>query len=91
MSKRLYVGNLSYGVTEDSLLQAFATWGASSVTLPTDPGGRSKGFGFIEIPSDDEAAQAIAAMNGRELDGRQLNVSEARPRVERDDDGRRGR
>lgn len=89
MSKRLYVGNLSYEATEDSLMQAFSTWGASSVTLPTDPGGRSKGFGFIEIPADDQAAQAIAAMNGKELDGRQLTVSEARPRVERNDYGRR--
>lgn len=83
MSKRLYVGNLSSNTTEDGLMQAFAAWGPSSVTLPTDPGGRPKGFGFVEIPQDDQAPLAIAAMHGKELDGRPLSVGEARPRVER--------
>jgi RNA recognition motif-containing protein len=83
MGKRLYVGNLSYGTTEDALMQAFAAWGATSVTLPTDEGGRPKGFGFVEIPEDDQASLAVDAMNGKELDGRQLTVNEARPRVER--------
>jgi len=87
MSKRLYVGNLSYNATEDGLMQAFAAWGASSVTLPTDPGGRSKGFGFVEIPQDAQASLAIEAMNGKELDGRPLSVDEARPRVERNGGG----
>jgi RNA recognition motif-containing protein len=83
MGKRLYVGNLSYNTTEDSLMQAFAAWGATSVTLPTDEGGRPKGFGFVEIAEDGQASQAINAMNGKELDGRQLTVNEARPREER--------
>jgi RNA recognition motif-containing protein len=83
MSKRLYVGNLPYDATEDGLLQAFSAWGASSVTLPTDPGGRPKGFGFIDIPEDNQADQAIEAMNGKEMSGRQLTVSEARPRTDR--------
>src|SRR5262249_56165228 len=83
MGKRLYVGNLAYSTTEDSLMRAFATWGATSVTLPTDEGGRPKGFGFVEIPEDDQASLAIDAMNGKDLDGRTLTVNEARPRVER--------
>lgn len=83
MSKRLYIGNLPFGVTEARLVQAFATWGVSSATLPTDDGGRPKGFAFVDVPEDDQAQQAIDAMNGKELDGRQLVVNEARPRVER--------
>ena len=82
MSKRLYVGNLSFDTTEESLMQAFAAWGPTSVTLPMD-GSRPKGFGFLEIPEDDQARQAIAAMNGKELDGRALTVNEARPREDR--------
>jgi RNA recognition motif-containing protein len=82
MSKRLYVGNLSYNTTEETLMQAFAAWGPTSVTLPMD-GGRPKGFGFLEIPEDDQARLAIAAMHGKEVDGRELTVNEARPREER--------
>jgi RNA recognition motif-containing protein len=89
MGKRLYVGNLSYDTTEDSLMQAFAPWGATSVTLPMD-GGRPKGFGFVEIAEDAQASQAINAMNGKELDGRQLTVNEARPREDRGGGGRGG-
>jgi RNA recognition motif-containing protein len=90
MGKRLYVGNLAFSTTEDSLMQAFAPWGATSVTLPTDEGGRAKGFGFVEIPEDAQATQAINAMNGKELDGRQLTVNEARPREDRGGGGRGG-
>jgi cold-inducible RNA-binding protein len=83
MSKRLYVGNLSYNTTEDSLMQAFAAWGPTSVTLPMGDGSRPKGFGFLEIPEDEQARLAIEAMNGKELDGRELTVNEARPREDR--------
>jgi cold-inducible RNA-binding protein len=89
MSKRLYVGNLSNNTTEDSLLQEFAAWGPTRVTLPTHEWGRPRGFGFLDIPEDDQARQAIAAMNGKELDGLELTVNEARPREERG--GIRGR
>jgi cold-inducible RNA-binding protein len=91
MGKRLYVGNLPTGTTEGSLMQAFAAWSPSSVTLPMHAGEREKVFGFIEIPDDDQAALAIEAMNGKELDGRELTVNEARPRVQRSDQGERGR
>jgi len=90
MGKRLYVGNLAFSTTEDSLMQAFAAWGATSVTLPTDEGGRAKGFGFVEIPEDAQASQAINAMNGKDLDGRTLTVNEARPREDRGGGGRGG-
>lgn len=83
MAKRLYVGNLPYNTTEEDLSRFFAPWGATQVTLPTDEVGRPKGFGFVEIPEDDQAARAIEAMNGKELEGRTLTVSEARPRPER--------
>jgi cold-inducible RNA-binding protein len=87
MSKRLYVGNLSFQTTEASLVEAFSAWGVTSATLPTDDGGRPKGFAFVDVPEDDQAAQAITAMNGKELDGRELVVNEARPRVERSGGG----
>jgi RNA recognition motif-containing protein len=83
MSKRLYVGNLSYGVSAERLEELFSPWGATGVTLPTDDVGRSKGFGFVDIPEDSQAEAAIQAMNGKDVDGRTINVSEARPRVER--------
>ena len=85
MSKRLYVGNLSYNTTEDSLLQAFSTWNATSATLPMNDDRRPKGFGFVEITEDDQAQLAITAMNGKQLDGRELTVNEAKPRTERND------
>jgi cold-inducible RNA-binding protein len=83
MSKRIYVGNLSYSTTEESLMEAFGAWEPASVALAMDDGDRPRGFGFLEIPEDDQASLAIAAMNGRELDGRVLTVYEARPRAER--------
>jgi cold-inducible RNA-binding protein len=83
MTKRIYVGNLSYNTTEEGLMQAFAAWGPASVALATDDGGRPRGFGFLEIPEDDQATLAVAAMNGQALDGRELTVYEAHPRGER--------
>jgi RNA recognition motif-containing protein len=75
--KSLYVGNLSYSATESSLRELFAEYAPSEVRLIGD-----KGFGFVDVP-EDNAAAAIAAMNGRDVDGRAINVSEARPRTER--------
>ena len=85
-NKSLYVGNLSYSVTESALRTLFAEYEPSEVRLIGD-----KGFGFVDVP-EDKAADAIAAMNGREVDGRAINVSEARPKRERSDRGgdRRG-
>ncbi|MEK7608528.1 MAG: RNA-binding protein [Patescibacteria group bacterium] len=81
MSKRLYVGNLSYTTNQDSLSQAFSQAGTvSSVTVITDKmTGRSKGFGFVEFDDDAEAQKAIEMWNGKELEGRALTVNEARP------------
>jgi len=81
---RIYVGNLSYEVTEVDLRQAFEPWGQiESVNIINDKyTGRSKGFGFVEMPSDDEGQVAIEALNGKELKGRALVVNEARPRTE---------
>jgi RNA recognition motif-containing protein len=82
MSKRLFVGNLSFQVTEQELLDAFAEWGASEVAIPINEAGRSRGFGFVEV-DDDKAADAIQAMNGAEIKGREVVVNEARAREDR--------
>jgi RNA recognition motif-containing protein len=84
----IYVGNLADSVTEDELREAFEAHGqVSSARIITDKfTGRSRGFGFVEMPSDDEAHAAISALNGTELKGQPLTVNEARPRPE----GRRG-
>lgn len=81
----IYVGNLRYGVTEDSLKEVFGEFGeVTSVKIVRDRfSGESKGFGFVEMASDEEAQKAIAELNGKELDGRALRVNEARPREER--------
>ena len=81
----IYVGNLSSDVTSDDLRQAFAAFGqVESANVITDKfSGESKGFGFVEMPSKEEAAAAIAGMNGKDIKGRAVNVNEARPRVER--------
>lgn len=89
MSKRLYVGNLSYNTTEGDLQRLFTPFGATSVSVITDQDGRAKGFGFVDV-SDDQLQAAISATNGKELDGRALNVNEARPREERSGGGRGG-
>ncbi len=89
MSTKLYVGNLSYGMTDQSLEQLFLEHGeVRSAQVVTDRDtGRSKGFGFVEM-SDSRAAQvAITALNGQEVDGRALTVNEARPREERSGGG----
>ncbi|MCC5793881.1 MAG: RNA-binding protein [Chromatiales bacterium] len=89
MSKKLYVGNLPYNITDADLEQMFATHGAvQSARLIVDRDtGRSKGFGFVEMSSDQEAQAAIDALNGKEHGGRTLTVNEARPKEE----GRGGR
>src|SRR5271167_2967781 len=84
MGKKLYVGNLSYEVTDGDLEQLFAAHGAvqsAQVIMDRDTG-RSKGFGFVEMKTDQEAQAAIAALNGKEVDGRALTVNEARPKTE---------
>jgi len=89
MAKKLYVGNLSYNTSEDSLRALFASHGnVESVKIITDRDtGYSKGFGFVEMGSDAEAQAAISATNGFELDGRQLKVNEAMDKPRRDRDG----
>ena len=81
MAKKLYVGGLSYDTTQDGLRDAFSKAGTvESATIIMDKmSGRSKGFGFVEMATDEEAQKAIQAMNGKELDGRTLTVNEARP------------
>jgi RNA recognition motif-containing protein len=80
-NKSLYVGNLSYSTTEGTLRELFAAYQPAEVRLIGD-----KGFGFVDVP-EDKAAEAIAAMNGREVDGRAITVNEARPRTERSGGG----
>jgi RNA recognition motif-containing protein len=89
MGKKLYVGNLSYNVTSSDLEQLFAQQGtvASAQVINDRDTGRSKGFGFVEMGSDDEATAAIAAVNGQQHDGRTLTVNEARPKEERSGGG----
>ena len=86
MGAKLYVGNLSYNVTEERLQQHFAQYGSVvSARIITDKfSGRSKGFGFVEMSSDQEAEKAISALNGTDFDGRNIVVSEARPQAPRD-------
>jgi RNA recognition motif-containing protein len=89
MGKKLYVGNLAYGVTSSDLQKMFEAHGtveSAQVIMDRDTG-RSKGFGFVEMKTDQEAQAAIAGLNGKETDGRSLTVNEARPREE----GGRGR
>src|SRR5262245_10339632 len=86
MSKKLFVGNLSFQTTENDITSAFETYGAvESVSIITDRDtGRSKGFGFVVMTDADGADKAIAQLNGSQLDGRALTVNEARPMVKRD-------
>jgi cold-inducible RNA-binding protein len=93
MSKKLYVGNLAFGTTEDELNGIFSQFGAvESVTIITDRDtGRSKGFGFV-VMEDADADKAIEQLNGSQLGGRNLTVNEARPMVKREfSDRGRGR
>jgi len=92
MGRKLYVGNLTYDVTDSGLEQMFAAHGtvqSAQVIMDRDTG-RSKGFGFVEMGSDQEAQAAIAAMNGKEVDGRALTVNEAKPKEDRGGGGGRG-
>ena len=85
MGNKLYVGNLPYQLTNDELAQHFSTCGTvTNATVITDRNtGRSKGFGFVEMASDEDAKKAIEELNGKPLKDRALVVNEARPREER--------
>lgn len=91
MVKKVYVGNLSYHTTEDTLRTLFSEFGeVSSVNLITDrQSGRSKGFAFVEMSTNEAAQAAIAGLSGKSLDGREITVAEARPQTERMGTGRR--
>lgn len=89
----IYVGNLAYAVTEDSLRTAFAEFGhvsSAKVIMDRDTG-QSKGFGFVEMPDSSEGAAAIQALNEQPLEGRNMRVNEARPRENRPSHGGGGR
>jgi len=84
MGRKLYVGNLGYGVSDSDLSQMFSSHGtveSAQIVMDRDTG-RSKGFGFVEMKTDQEAQAAIAALNGHEVGGRALTVNEARPKTE---------
>ena len=85
MATKIFVGSLSWGVDDAALSDFVASAGTvvSANVIKDRDSGRSKGFGFVEMSSDDEAKKAVAELNGKELDGRAINVSEARPREER--------
>jgi RNA recognition motif-containing protein len=91
MGKKLYVGNLTYGVTDGTLSQMFEAHGSvqSAQVIMDRDSGRSKGFGFVEMGSDQEAQAAITALNGQQVEGRSLTVNEARPREDRGGSGGR--
>lgn len=85
MATKLFVGSLSWGVNDDQLKEFFSTAGTvvSANVIVDRESNRSKGFGFVEMSSDEEAAKAIQELNNKELDGRAVTVNEARPREER--------
>jgi cold-inducible RNA-binding protein len=93
VGKKLYVGNLSYSTTSANLQEMFAPYGKveSANVIEDRDGGRSKGFGFVEMSTDAEAQAAISGLNGKDNDGRALTVNEARPREERGGGGGGGR
>jgi len=88
----IYVGNLSFDVTEGQLKELFAPFGqVTEVRLIMDKfGGKSKGFGFIEMPSKEEAEKAIEGLNGKDIKGRGMTVNEAKPKTDRGGKGGRG-
>ena len=92
MGKKLYVGSLSYNVSSAELNKQFAAFGTvvSADVIMDKETGRSKGFGFVEMSTDEEAQAAIAGMNGKQVDGRAVVVNEARPRPEGGGGGGRG-
>jgi cold-inducible RNA-binding protein len=83
--KNIFVGNLSFGATEDTVRAMFQEYGTvDRVSIVTDRDtGQAKGFGFVEMSNNAEGDRAIAELNGRELDGRALNINEARPKEDR--------
>jgi len=85
VSAKLYVGNLDYATTSDQLSELFAQAGSvvSAVVITDRQSGRSKGFGFVEMSSEEEAKKAMEMFNGKDFQGRNMVVNEARPRVER--------
>lgn len=89
---KIYVGNMPYAVTSDELSELFAEHGhvAEANVIMDRETGRSKGFGFVDMPNDAEAKDAINALNSSQMSGRTLRVSEARPRSDRSDRGDRG-
>jgi cold-inducible RNA-binding protein len=91
--KNIFVGNLSFNTNEDELRQAFESYGqVDRVSIMTDRDtGRSRGFGFVEMNSNEDGEKAIAALNGSQLGGRTINVNEARPKAERVGGGGGGR
>jgi cold-inducible RNA-binding protein len=92
VAKKLYVGNLTYNTSDSDLQRLFEAFGtvASAQVISDRDTGRSKGFGFVEMSSDQEAQAAINGLNGKEIDGRALTVNEARPREDRGGGGGRG-
>ncbi len=86
---KIYVGNLPYGIGEDDIRKVFEPFGeVGEINIIIDRmSGRSKGFGFVEMVSEDEGNKAIEELNGTDFGGRQLNVNKARPRVDRDGGG----
>lgn len=93
MGRKLYVGNLPYSASQESLQDTFGQCGTvESVNLITDrDSGQSKGFGFVEMSSESEAQKAIQELNGREIDGREIKVNEAKPKAPRGGGGGGGR
>jgi len=86
MGKKLYVGNLSYSTNDEALSQLFSEFGTveSAQVIMDQYSGRSKGFGFVEMANDEEAAKAIESMNEKEIEGRSIKVNEARPKTRRE-------
>ena len=91
-TNKLYVGNLPYSATDDSLSKLFAAHGTvqSAKVIMDRDSGRSKGFAFVEMSTDKEAATCIDKLNGQDFDGRALNISEAKPQAPREGGGNRG-
>ena len=91
--KNIFVGNLSFNTNEDELRQMFESYGqVDRVSIMTDRDtGRSRGFGFVEMTSNEDGEKAIAALNGQQVGGRTINVNEARPKAERAGGGGFGR
>ena len=91
--KNIFVGNLSFGATEDAIRVLFEPYGAvSRVNVVTDRDtGQARGFAFVEMTNDGEGNKAIAGLNGRELDGRPLTINEAKPKEDRGNGGGQGK